>query len=747
MNQWLTRRELVGLPGMSTSLDVIDRWGAQGRITRRKRQLGKGWEYLVSSLPTETQAHLRAQAPEPAPTESSSPAPYSPFTGDPALSAADGTVGGGLSSSPARPALRLAPPPPPREPAALPLKAPPAHPLQASDPEPDATPDTTPDLAACETALSATDAAERPLSRALSAPRRARSVTSADLWSWAETRTAEQRAVGAERAQLVGAVVDLMVTEALSRDAALVRVGAEADVPHGTLLRWYVEARRHAQADWPAALIPRYGNGRAPTAIPPAAWNWFFSQYMTRGQPTVAEIYRRLEEIAPTHGWEPLPSERTFQRRVDALPRATRLYHREGRDALARLIPRQRRDNSIYGPGEAVNGDGLKFDRLWVRWPDGEVLATSTAWVWQDLRVGRILAHRLSKTENTDLFRLATYDLLGVCLPRVAWMDNTTVAANLAMTAGAPGRHRFGHARRADDPLGLLGQCGIEAHFTDPDQEHASPGSKRIERAFGIGGLHTEVAHSPRLCGHGFRKDDPVDYALFAAIVAEEVARFNARKGRRAPECAGIHSYDDLWRDLTARFPVRVAAEAQRRLLLLMVERCRCSRDTGEFKLKAGSSHLGAARYWADWLPEMGGQQVDVYFDPADLSKPVTVYATSGLRLGEATRLADAGHHDTDAAREVRRTRKRQQKAWKKEAQDAARIDALVAAEQYPAAAPTDIPAPGVVSARFGGGRRVDGATGEIIDLAPAGGAGWAEEQERVFAAAVASLVREPVAI
>lgn len=738
MNSWRTAAELVSVPGMPSNIESIGNLGRAGRITRRKRQFGKGWEYLVASLPAEAQAHLRAQGEtQPAADHLRDTAQMIPASAPPAA----------VPMTPPARHLHLAPPPPPREPAAIPLHQPPARPLQASDPEPEPTPDTLPDLAAVEAELAASGV--RPArSRARSAPRQTSAVASADLWSWAEGRTAEQRAVGAERAHLVAAVVDLMITEALTRADALARIGAEAGVPPDTLSRWYTEARRYAQADWPAALIPRFGGGRQPTDIHPGAWDWFFNQYMTRGQPTVAEIYRRLAEIAPQHGWDPLPAERTFNRRVNDLPITTRLYHREGKNALAKLIPRQRRDNTVYGPGEAVNGDGLKFDRLWVRWPDGEVLATSTGWFWQDLRTGRLLAHRLAKTENTDLFRLATYDLLGVCLPRAAWMDNTTVAANLAMTAGASGRHRFGHARRAEDPLGLLGQCGIEAHFTDPDQEHASPGSKRIERAFGIGGLHTEVAHSPRLCGHGFRKDDPVDYALWAAIVAEEVARFNARPKRRATECAGIHSYDDLWRDLTARFPVRVAAESQRRLLLLMVERCRTDQASGEFRLKAGSSHLGAARYWAEWMVEVRGQQVDVYFDPADLGKPVTVYAASGLRLGEAQRLADAGHHDTDAAREVRRTRKRQQKNWKKEAQDAARIDALVAAEQYPAAAVAEIPEPGVVSARFGGTKRVDVETGEIIDLVPAGGgAAWLEEQERVFAAAVASLGRGQVAI
>lgn len=771
MNTWVAGPHLAGVPGMPKHRRGVLIWGEKGLITKRERAFGKGYEYLVESLPAEAQAHFAAHGyPPSAITDSSSSAPIHGRALSPAVDSFTAAgpfysahapvqvpahhhqapVEGAAPAMAAHPVhgagqLRMAPPPPPREPAAIPLHEAPALAVSASTPEPDVAAD--PD-AERRLALALAASIERPRKggRSMDAARRMSHTDSADLWAWAEAQTAAKREQGAMRARLVGEVFDLIGAEALLRGEALERVGAAHGVPHGTLLRWYCEARRYARPDWPAALIPR-NTGRpkgAETAeIPPDAWNWFFSQYMTRGGKTVAEVYRRLQEIAPEKGWA-LPSERTFNRRVDAIPLATRVFYREGKNALARLIPRQRRDNTVYGPGEAVNGDGLKFDRLWVRWPDTEVIATSTAWVWQDLRTGRLLAYRLAKTENTDLFRLATYDLLGVCLPRVAWMDNTTVAANLAMTAGARGRHRFGHARRADDPLGLLGQCGIEAHFTDPDQEHASPGSKRIERAFGIGGLHTEVAHSPRLCGHGFRKDDPVDYALFAAIVAEEVARFNARKGRRAPECAGIHSYDDLWRDLTARTPVRVAAESQRRLLLLMFERCRAAKETGEIRLKAGSSHLGAARFWADWMPEVGGQLVDVYFDPADLTKPVTVYATSGLRLGEATRLADAGHNDTGAAGEARKVRKRQQKAWKKEAQDAARIDALVAAEQYPVAAPAEIPAPGVVSAKFGGGRRVlpDGTlvdleTGEILAAAPTLDAAEAEAR---FAANVASL-------
>jgi putative transposase len=608
-----------------------------------------------------------------------------------------------------------------------------------------------------ETTRSVSEPAPRR-SKAVAAPRTRVATESADLWAWAEHQSADRRALGAERADLVRDVVALMAAGS-TRDAALVAVAEQHGCTKASLKRWYLDAMRHDRADWAAALIPqargvKAGANRA--EIHPGAWDWFLAGWLSRKQPTVAEVYRRLCEIADAHGWAPLPHVATFERRVAEIPAHTVAYHRQGAEALALLIPRQRRDNTVYAPGEAVNGDGLKLDRLWVRWPDGEIISTTTLWPWQDLRSGKILAYRIAKTESTDLFRLATYDLTAICLPRAAWIDNTRVAANLAMTGQAAGRHRFAGPRRAEDPLGILKQLGIEPKFTDPNKEFASPGSKRIERAFGIGGLHTEIANNPRLRDRGYSKATAIDYAELAEIAAEEVARFNSRPGRRAPECAGVRSYDQLWADLTAdpAYTPRVCPEAKRRLLLLMVEPCRADSRTGEIKLKAGTSHLGAARYWADWMPAIAGQRVAAYYDPADLQRPVTVYSLDGLRLGDAARLADAGHNDTTAAAEVRRVRIRQQKAWKKMAQDDQRLDAIRAAELYDSArtgAAAEIPEPGqvqprrVVAAHFGCGSRrvladgtlVDTATGEILDAEPAADADAAEQR---FRASVADL-------
>lgn len=55
---WYTPRELAGLSGMPGTERGVNGWGDKGKINRRKRIKGKGWEYEFSSLPVETQAAL-----------------------------------------------------------------------------------------------------------------------------------------------------------------------------------------------------------------------------------------------------------------------------------------------------------------------------------------------------------------------------------------------------------------------------------------------------------------------------------------------------------------------------------------------------------------------------------------------------------------------------------------------------------------------------------------------------------------
>ena len=526
------------------------------------------------------------------------------------------------------------------------------------------------------------------------------------LWQWTSGRSQKLRDAGVSKAAAVARLEKLLGAGHPLRAAAIL-ITAQAPFSAPTLRRWYYQAKRYAPQDRSAALIPGWSGSGRRKQIPTAAWDWFTAYHLTRSQPTLAEAYRRTVEAAAAQGWGDLPCERTFANRLKSdVCRATRVFLREGGEALAKLHPSQRRDKSGFQAGEAVTGDGLKFDRLWVRWPDGEILNTTTGWFWADIRTGYLAAWRLAQTETTDLFRLATYDLTRLFKPRLAWVDNTMVAAAKAMTAGAEGRRRG--KDRVDDPIGLLPQIGIEVRFTNPDKTMGSPGAKPIERSFGIGGIHDKVATHPRFLNRGYSRKTAIPYEEFAEVVRNEVIRFNRQPKRRTAACRGVLSYEQAFEELfTEAVPTKLT-EAQRDLLLLVPEVVRADSRSGEIRLKAGKGPMGQHRYWTEALTEFKGRQVTVYYDPEDLAQPVSVSTLGGRFVAHAEHLANTGFADTAAAREWNRNKARKLKAQKKVARAEKRMKDLEVAAAYPDAEEGTPPEPGVVAGNFGQKRQVD---------------------------------------
>ncbi len=380
------------------------------------------------------------------------------------------------------------------------------------------------------------------------------------------------------------------------------------------------------EKDYAPALSGCYRGRVALAECTPAAWEYYVSLYLHRRQPSAKDCHRRTVAKAAESEWV-VPGEATLRRRLVAeysIEAITIL--REGEEAWRRTRPFIVRDKSSLRAGEAVSGDGLKFDKLWTEWPDGEIINTSTAWFWQDLHSGKIVAWRLGKTESTDLFRLATYDLTGQFLPTYMQVDNTRVAANKQMTAGVLGRRRFGN--QPNDFLGMLPMLGIDAHFTTPDHTLGSPGSKPIERAFGIGGLHSKVAENPKIRDRGFSKATAISSDELREIIAYEVIRHNSQEKRRSPICGGVLSFDQAYEKSFVSWAPRKASEAQRRILLLCIEGAKASSTNGQVTLKAGRSQLGSNKYWCEGLNEYRGQDVAVFFDPEAPNHKIIPYQT-----------------------------------------------------------------------------------------------------------------------
>jgi hypothetical protein len=506
--------------------------------------------------------------------------------------------------------------------------------------------------------------------------------------------------------------LDVMLTAKRLTDSgekkrkALELAAAHHGVSKGTAKNWWYGngnkpgAQDYDPAAWSSVLMNHYDGTGGEAPIAPLAWDFYTTLWLQRHQPAHMDCYRRTLEEAVKKGWD-LPSEVTIRRKVQAeIAVSTIVLLREGEKAWRKLHPFQHRDKTCFKAGEAVSGDGLKFDKIWVKFDDDEILNTATGWFWQDIFSGKLIAYRLGKTENTDLFRLATYDLTSICLPYYVQIDNTRVAANKAMTGGVQNRYRFGHD--PDDVLGALPRLGMDVHFTNPDQSVSNPGAKPIERGFGKGGIHDAARNNPRILNRGFSRDTAITYAEFAAVVAEEVARHNARPKRQSAICGGALSFDAAWEQSFSSYAPRIASPQQRAVLLLMPEKVRANAANGMIILKAGKSPQGANRYHCEALQEFRGQELVAFYDPENFALALKLYRLSGEYLFDADRLDGVAFNDMDTAREHARNLQRKKKADKLAANATRRMSDLeLQAMLGQAAEAPPVETPKTVTGRF----------------------------------------------
>lgn len=500
-----------------------------------------------------------------------------------------------------------------------------------------------------------------------------------DAWTRYDAATQKRRDAALAQAAALDAV-QALVDQGKPKGVAQSMVAAQASVSTMTLWRQEAKVRGAARPDWPALLLDGHVGRTVCAAFCEAAKDFYTGMFLCRSRPTHAETYRRTLEVAAVRGWQ-VPSAKSVQRWLDdRYNMQEQAAARLGIEAAMRMQPSSSRNELVFMAGQAVNGDGLKFDEIWVRHPDGEAINTSTGWFYQDVRTRKCLAWRLGKTESTDLFRLATYDLTAICAPELMVVDNTRVAANLLMTAGADNRHRFG--KRAEQGTGLLQMLGITTQFTNPDKEINNPGAKPVERMFGIGGIHSKVKNNPaiRAIG-GYSQATAVPFDVFKKAVALEVQRHNAQVGRRSRAAGGVLSLDQAW-EQSERWP-RVLSEAQRRLLLMCREKVTVSSSTLQVTIAAGRSAHGANRYSADGLARYAGKVVYVHYDPEALHAGAHLYALDGRYLMALEHVPTHAFNSKAAGSEVGKLRQRTRKALKKVVKETQRMDAIERAQLY----------------------------------------------------------------
>ncbi|MDE1149679.1 MAG: transposase domain-containing protein [Azospirillaceae bacterium] len=446
--------------------------------------------------------------------------------------------------------------------------------------------------------------------------------------------------------------VEALVVGGVAKNVAVDMVCQMRGVGVSTFYLWEQRVYGVARPDWLPMLMDHRAGRQVEAECHPAAWDYLKSDWLRGEAPTFTSCFRRLEKVAKAQGWLPLPSGKTLERRLEALPVPVKVLARQGLEALKDLYPAQERDRGHFHALEAVNADGHKWD-VFVQWPDGEILRPQMV-VIQDLYSGMMLAWRVDKSANNEAVRLAIGDMVEQWgIPDKIWLDNGRDFASKWITGGTPNRYRF--KVREEEPAGILTTLGVEVHWTTP----YSGQSKPIERGFRD--FATDLAKDPAFAGaYTGNKPDakPENYGskavpleTFLAVVADGIREHNMRRKRRSAVCGGVHSFADVFNASYAQAPIRKASGEQRRLWLMAAEQVKANSETGAVSLNDN-------RYHAEFLFEHRSRPLVVRFDGQNLHAGVHVYRQDGGYLGFAECVHAAGFDDVTAAKEHARLRR-----------------------------------------------------------------------------------------
>ncbi|WP_020179820.1 transposase domain-containing protein [Methylopila sp. M107] len=520
-----------------------------------------------------------------------------------------------------------------------------------------------------------------PISRGASNP----------LWERFERLSDDQKAEARRRLAAIDTVI--VLSRDMTRNVAVSLVAEKCGCSVRTVFNWIEAVKDVAKCDRLAAIAPRRTGRTATEPCDPRAWDFLKALWLAPESRVFESCDRRMREAAAEHGWSPIPSPKTMQRRLEReIPRAVQTLARKGADAARALYPHQTRDRSVFHAMQAVNADGHRFD-VFVKWPDGTV-ARPVMVAIQDLYSGAIVGHRVDRSENWTCVRHAFADMFeSYGIPDLCWLDNGRSFASKWLTGGAKTRYRF--KIRDDEPAGILTALGVEVRWATPYHGQAKP----IERAFGD--LAEEIAKHPTFAGAYTGKkptEKPDNYAssavpleTFLTVVAREIRRHNERPGRRSATAAG-RSFAETFRQSVAQdgVVVRRATAAQRRMFLMAAEGVTARKGRGEIQL-AGN------RYWAEQLSDVAGRKVTVRFDPDDLLQPVAVYAIDGRFICEAPCVEAEGFADMTAAQTHARARNQWFRGLREMLNAERRMTIGQAADLLPTPAPFVEPASKVV--------------------------------------------------
>ena len=449
----------------------------------------------------------------------------------------------------------------------------------------------------------------------------------------------DRRGEGMRRSDAVGA-------------AAQQYAGGEHPVSASTINRWLRSVSGYPSTEWARLLLPVRRSGRPRQGVPDEALEFLRGDYGRAERPSLTSCIARLRDVAAERGWE-LPSDATLQRRFNATTDARVMRKRRyGGDVTDAMFAPQKRSTADFHALQAVNADGHIWD-VFVQGEGGKPYRPIMVAV-QDLYSKKILSHRIGRTLDAELVRLAFGDVFREYgIPERTWLDNGREFAAKAISGGTPTRFRF---KVTDtEPLGVLPLLGVQIDWARPYRGQSKP----IERAFRD--MCDRIAKDPRFHGawagnmpgnkpHNYgSRAVPLDQ--FKTVVAEGINAHNARRGRRSGACAG-RSFDETFAESYAVSPIRRARPEDLRLCLKAAVNRKADPRSGMLTLFNNT-------YWTEALSAHAGELLQVRYDPDRLHDGVDVYDTTGAFLFEAECWHAAGFADQKAARDHANRKKR----------------------------------------------------------------------------------------
>ncbi len=473
-------------------------------------------------------------------------------------------------------------------------------------------------------------------------------------WAWYEMQSDKVKADAQARAKVLD-MFEGLISTGMNRTAAASATHQAMKVSVATVYNYLELVKGVARADYLPALAPRRKGGGKEAEVDDGAFQYLKSEYLRPERPTFSSCYFQTQKFYAGPRGLTLPSEKTLlrklQREVD--PRVI-VAMRKGMDAVRNMVPPQQRSKAHMFAMDMVNIDGHKFDVFVNFGKDAsgkDIIARPMMVAIQDVYSSMMLAWRIGDTESALLTRLAFADLFkNYGIPNRCLMDNGRAFASKWVTGGV--RNRFRFTIREDDPRGLLPALGIGVQFAQP----YSGQSKPIERSFRT--LADFVAKDIRCSGaytgnHIDNKPEnygtkAVPLAVFVQVVADGIAAYNEREGRRT-ETANGASFQATFQASYEVSPIGKASPEHLRLALLTGEKLKAHRKDGSVKIVGN-------RYWSRELSRHAGQLLTIRFDPDDLSLPVHVYSMAGDYICSADRIGASQFDKVEDAQRQKKT-------------------------------------------------------------------------------------------